>query len=184
MGLSHYGSCFISILKPYINWCMLLRRKVFIRILTLLQMKTLIETKDRSLKCLKRHYSIVRSMKNVAVSTHLGDLSAQEFPPPEIYHPRQKKSLMPGGQPKGEAGGRSWNCLMHNTRKLLLYHLRKRIHVMNKRVRWSYVYCTLDIDGPWFWSTDIKVLFLFERRICSIGNVNFFPFVTAVSVFA
>ena len=31
--------------------------------------------------------------------------------------------------------------------------------------------------------TDIKVLFLFERRICSIDNVNFFPFVTAVSVF-
>ena len=113
----------------------------------------------------------------------LGDLSAQEFSPPEICHPRQKKSLMPGGQPKGEAG-RSWNWLMHNTRKLLLYHLRKRIHVMNKRVRWSYVYCTLDIDGPWFWSTDIKVLFLFERRIFSVGNVNFFPFVTAVSVFA
>ena len=26
------------------------------------------------------------------------------------------------------------------------------------------------------------VLFLFERRICSSDNVNFFPFVTAVSV--
>ena len=37
------------------------------------------------------------------------------------------------------------------TRKLLLHHLRKRIHVMNKikRVRWSYVYRTLDIDAPW-----------------------------------
>ena len=53
-----------------------------------------------------------------------------------------------------------------------------------KRVRWSHVYRTLDIDAPWFWKTDIKVtvLFLFERRICSIGNVNFFLFVTAVSV--
>ena len=51
-----------------------------------------------------------------------------------------------------------------------------------KRLRWSYVYRTLDIDAPWFWKTDIKVLFLFERRICSIGNVNVFPFVTAVSV--
>ena len=67
-----------------------------------------------------------------------------------------------------------------NTRKLLLYHLRKHIRVMNKikRVRWSYVYCTctLDIEAPWFWNTDIKVLFLCERRICRIGNVNFFIF--------
>ena len=51
-----------------------------------------------------------------------------------------------------------------------------------KRSRWSYVYRTLDIDAPWFWKTDIKVLFLFEGRICSIGKVNVFPFVTAVSV--
>ena len=51
-----------------------------------------------------------------------------------------------------------------------------------KRLRWSYVYRTLDMDAPWFWKTDIKVLFLFEGRICSIGNVNVFPFVTAVSV--
>ena len=66
-----------------------------------------------------------------------------------------------------------------NTRKLLLYHLRKHIRVMNKikRVRWSYVYCTctLDIEAPWFWNTDLKVLFLCERRICRIGNGNFFP---------
>ena len=63
-----------------------------------------------------------------------------------------------------------------NTRKLLLYHLRTRIHVMNKVkwVGWSYVYCTLDINAPWFGNCDIKVLFLFERRICSIDNVNFF----------
>ena len=43
------------------------RRKVLIRILALLQRKTLIETKNRSLKCLERLYSTVRSMKNVAV---------------------------------------------------------------------------------------------------------------------
>ena len=38
-----------------------------------------------------------------------------------------------------------------NTRKPLLSHLRKRIHVMNKikRGRWSYaVYRTLDFDAP------------------------------------
>ena len=30
-----------------------------------------------------------------------GDLTAQESPPPGICHPRQKKMLMPGGQPGG-----------------------------------------------------------------------------------
>ena len=35
----------------------------------LLQRKTLIETKNCRLKCLKQHYSTVRSMKNVAVLT-------------------------------------------------------------------------------------------------------------------
>ena len=48
------------------------RREVLIRILALLQRKTLIETKNRTLKCLKRHYSTVRSMKNVAVLTGNG----------------------------------------------------------------------------------------------------------------
>ena len=69
------------------------RREVLIRILALLQRKTLTETKNRTLKCLKWHYSTVRSMKNVAVLTedgafalffrlHPGDLTAQESPPP------------------------------------------------------------------------------------------------------
>ena len=48
------------------------RREVLIRILALLQTKTLPETKNRTLKCLKRHYSTVRSMKNVAVLTEDG----------------------------------------------------------------------------------------------------------------
>ena len=30
-----------------------------------------------------------------------GDLTAQESPPPGICHPRQKKMLLPGGQPEG-----------------------------------------------------------------------------------
>ena len=46
--------------KP-INWCMSSRREVLIRILALLQRKTLIETKNRILKCLKRHYLNVRT---------------------------------------------------------------------------------------------------------------------------
>ena len=48
------------------------RREVFIRILALLQRKTLIETKNHTLKCLKQDYSTVRSMKNVAVLTEDG----------------------------------------------------------------------------------------------------------------
>ena len=80
------------------------RREVLIRILALLQRKTLIETKNRTLKCLKWHYLTVRSMKNVALLTEDGtfalffrprppppphrDLAAQESPPPGICHPR------------------------------------------------------------------------------------------------
>ena len=45
------------------------RREVFIRILALLQRKTLIERKTHTLKCLKQDYMTVRSMKNVAVLT-------------------------------------------------------------------------------------------------------------------
>ena len=43
--------------------------------------------------------------------------------------------------------------------------------------KWNiYVYRTLDFYAPWLGNTDVKVLFLFERRICSIDNVKFFPF--------
>ena len=48
------------------------RREVLIKILSLSQRKTLIETKTRTLKCLKWHYSTVRSMKTVAVWTEEG----------------------------------------------------------------------------------------------------------------
>ena len=67
----------------------------------LLQRNTLIERKNRTLKCLKRQYSTVRLVENVAVLTEdgicplffvptQGDLTAQESPPPGIYHPRPK----------------------------------------------------------------------------------------------
>ena len=48
---------------------MSLRCEVLIRILALLQRKMLAETKNRTLKCLKWHYSTVRSKRNVAVLT-------------------------------------------------------------------------------------------------------------------
>ena len=78
---------------------MSLRREVLIRIIALLQRKTLIETKNRTLKCLKRHYSTVRSMKNVAALTEDGAFAlffckAQESSPPVICHPRPKKKML------------------------------------------------------------------------------------------
>ena len=48
---------------------MSLLHEVLGRIQAILQRKMLIETKNRTLNCLKRHYSTVRSMKNVAALT-------------------------------------------------------------------------------------------------------------------
>ena len=85
------------------------RREVLIRILALLQRKTLIETKNRTLKCLKWHYSTVRSIKNVAVLTedgvfalffrpHPGGSDSSRVPTPREFAIQGKKMLMPGGQ--------------------------------------------------------------------------------------
>ena len=93
------------------------RREVFIRFLALLQRKTLIETKNRILKCLKWHYLTVQSMKNVGMLTEdealpsffvpiPGDLTAQESPPPGICHPRQKNANARGSAREG-AGRRA-----------------------------------------------------------------------------
>ena len=85
-----------------------------VRILALLQRNTLTETKNRTLKCLKWHYSTVRSMKNVAVLTedgafalffrpHPGGFDSSRVPPPGICLPRQKKPMPPVG--RGWGGG-------------------------------------------------------------------------------
>ena len=94
------------------------RREVLIRILALLQSKTLLETKTRTFKCLKRHYSTVQSMKNVAVLTeegafalffgpHPGGFDSSRVPTPGIFHPRPKNTNARGGE--GGGSGRSWN---------------------------------------------------------------------------
>ena len=89
------------------------RREVLILIKAVLQRKTLLKTKNRILKCLKRHYSTAQSMKNVAVSTEDG----APTPPLGIFHPREKKNLMPGGQPGGGgADGIDW-CIIIPPRK-------------------------------------------------------------------
>ena len=85
------------------------RREVLVRILALLQRKTLTETKSRTLKCLKWHYSTVRSMKNVAALTEDGAFAVFFRPRPlGICHPRQKKNANARGSTRGGAG-RRWN---------------------------------------------------------------------------
>ena len=93
------------------------RREVLIRILALSQRKTLTETKNRTLKCLKRHYSTVQSMKNVAVLTEdgafpsffvptPGGFDSSSVPTPGNLLSKAEKMLMPGVQPGG--GGEDW----------------------------------------------------------------------------
>ena len=91
------------------------RREVLIRILALLQRKTLLETKNRTLKCLKRHYSTVQSMKNVAVLTedgafalffrpHPRGFDSSSVPTPGNLASKAKKMLMPRVQHGGGLG--------------------------------------------------------------------------------
>ena len=97
-------------------------RGVLIRIIALLQRKTLIETKNRTLKCLKWQFPTVPSMKNVAVLTedgafalffrpHPGEFDSSRIPTLGNLPSKAKKMLMPGGQPgRGGGGvGSKWN---------------------------------------------------------------------------
>ena len=88
------------------------RREVLIRILALLQRKTLIKTKNCTLKRLKWHYSTVQSMKNVAVLTedgafalffppHPRGFDSSRVPTPRNLPSKAKKMLMPRDQPGG-----------------------------------------------------------------------------------
>ena len=64
------------------------RREVLIIILALLQRNTLIETKNRTSNCLKRHYSTMPSMKNVALLTKDGAFAL-------LFRPRLDSSRVP-----------------------------------------------------------------------------------------
>ena len=61
-----------------------------------------IETKNRTLKCLKWHYSTVRSMKNVAVLTEDGAFALFFRPHPGDL----QKNANAWGSPRG--GGGCW----------------------------------------------------------------------------
>ena len=94
---------------------MSLRREVLIRILALLQRKMLLETKNRTLKRLKRHYSTVQSMKNVAVLTedgasplffrpYPGGFDSSRVPTLENLPSKAKKNAKNGGSARGGGG--------------------------------------------------------------------------------
>ena len=88
------------------------RREVLIRIVALLQRKTLLETKNRTLNGTIRLCDKWKMLQYWRRTGHLpsffvltpGDLTAKESPPPGICYPRQKNLLMPGGQPGGGGG--------------------------------------------------------------------------------
>ena len=93
----HYGDK-----ETTINWCMSSRREVLIRILALLQRKTLTETENRTLKCFKWHNLTVRAMNNVAVLTedgafalffgpHPGGFDSSRVPTPGSLPSKAKK---------------------------------------------------------------------------------------------
>ena len=86
------------------------RLEVLDRILALLQRKTLIEAKSRTLKCLKWHYSTVRSMENVAALTEDGAFTLFFRPHPREFAIQGKKIANARGQPGGVlgAGGIDW----------------------------------------------------------------------------
>ena len=92
------------------------RREVLIRILALLQRKTLIKPKNGTLKCLKRRYLTVLSMKNVAVLTedgafalffrpHPGGFDSSKVPTPGNLTSNAKKCQCPGFIPRGGGEG-------------------------------------------------------------------------------
>ena len=94
------------------------RTEVLIRILTLLQRKTLLEAKRRTLKCLKRHYSIrAINEKCCSVDGERGTCPPFKSPPRGFWqlkspNPREfaiqgkkKKMLMPRTSPEGGGGG-------------------------------------------------------------------------------
>ena len=96
------------------------RDEVLIRILALLQRKTLLETKNRTLKYLKWHYSTVQSMKNVAVLTedgtfallfhpHPGGFDTSRVPTPGNLPSKAKKNANARGSAGRGGPGRSWN---------------------------------------------------------------------------
>ena len=85
-------------------------RVVLIRILALLQRKTLIETKNRTLKCLNGTIELCELTEYGAFPLFFrptpGGFDSSRVPTPGNLPSKAKKMLMPGaGQPGGGGGG-------------------------------------------------------------------------------
>ena len=96
------------------------RREALIRILALLQRKTLTETKNRALKCLKWHHLTLQSMRNVAVLTedgafalffhpHPGEFDSSRVPTPGNLPSKAKNANARESVRGGGGAGRRWN---------------------------------------------------------------------------
>ena len=79
----------------------------------------LIKPKNRTLKCLKRHFLTVRSMKNVAELTedgafaiffrpHPGGFDSSRVPTPGILPSKAKKNANARGSARGGGGKVGW----------------------------------------------------------------------------
>ena len=117
------------------------RREVLIRIVALLQRKTLLETKNCTLNGTIRLCDKWKMLQYWRRTGHLpsffvltpGDLTAKESPPLGICYRRQKNLLMPGGPPGG--AGRSWNWLMHKWKIILLTEQQKE----KDQEKWTHI---------------------------------------------
>ena len=127
---------------------MLSRREVFVRTLALLQRKTLIETKKSHIKMLKTAlFDCAINEKCCSVNGGWGisslfvpapgDLTAQESPPPEICHPRQKNANARGSA--RVRGGGVWakleltDALGRENSKGLISHNNKNVYLRIKK---------------------------------------------------
>ena len=111
------------------------RTEVLIGILTLLQRKKLLEAKPRTLKCLKRHYSIrAINEKCCSVDGERGTCPLFKSPPRgfwQLKSPNPRKVAIQGKKKKnayaqGQPEGGCWaqlNWLMHLKLK---YHLSQK----------------------------------------------------------
>ena len=106
-----------------------------------------------TLKCLKRHCSTVRSIKNVAVLTedgafalffrpHPGGFDSSRVPSPGNLPSKAKKMLMPGGQPGVELGASgidwcitSWRISINTGRKSALQFRKLAKFKLKKKSR-------------------------------------------------
>ena len=74
-----------------------------------------------------------------------GDLTAQEFPHPGICHPRQKKVLMPGGQPERKLTA----ALTVNETISNLDHIALSVPNQLVFTFWEDLVCMADLSNIW-----------------------------------